>query len=140
MTLSRIARAFNLLTPDQRATVTTLFVSVDVDRDSPAALADYLKGFPVDVIGLTGTRSQVDAVVGQYKASYEITPSTSAGGPTVSHSTYTYLIDPAGKVRHLFRLADTPEQIAAGLKLLLHCPNVHWCRVWAGLEPAFSAG
>jgi protein SCO1/2 len=119
MTLSRIARAFNLLSPEQRAQVTTLFVSVDVDRDTPAALADYLRGFPVDVVGLTGTRAQVDRVVAQYKASYEITPSTSAGGPTVSHSTYTYLIDQAGKVRHLFRLADSPEQIAAGLTLLL---------------------
>jgi len=119
MTLSRIARAFNLLTPDERALVTTLFVTVDVDRDSPAVLANHLKGFTVPVVGLTGTRAQVDAVVAQYRATYEITPSDSAGGPTVSHSTYTYLIDTNGKVRHLFRLADTPEQIAAGLRLVI---------------------
>lgn len=119
MTLSRIARALNLLSPEQRGQVTTLFVSVDVDRDTPTVLANYLRGFPVDVIGLTGTRAHVDHVVAQYKASYEITPSTSAAGPTVSHSTYTYLVDQAGKVRHLFRMADTPEEIAAGLKRLL---------------------
>lgn len=123
MTLSRIARAFNLLTPDERAEVVTLFATVDVDRDTPAVLANYLKGFPVPVVGLTGTRAQVDAVVGQYKASYEITPSDSAGGPLVSHSTYLYLIDRDGRLRHLFRLADSPELIAAGLRLALLAPR-----------------
>jgi protein SCO1/2 len=123
MTLSRIARAFNLLTPEERADVVTLFATVDVDRDTPAVLASHLKGFPVPVVGLTGTRAHVDGVVNQYKASYEITPSDSAGGPTVSHSTYLYLIDRDGRVRHLFRLADSPEQIAAGLRLALQAPR-----------------
>ncbi len=123
MTLSRIARAFNLLTPEERADVVTLFATVDVDRDTPAVLARHLKGFPVPVVGLTGTRAQVDGVVNQYKATYEITPSDSAGGPAVSHSTYLYLIDRDGRVRHLFRLADSPEQIAAGLRLALQAPR-----------------
>lgn len=123
MTLSRIARAFNLLTPEERADVVTLFATVDVDRDTPAVLATHLAGFPVPVIGLTGTRAQVDGVVSQYKATYEITPSDSAGGPTVSHSTYLYLIDRDGQLRHLFRLADSPEQIAAGLRLALQAPR-----------------
>jgi protein SCO1/2 len=123
MTLSRIARAFNQLMPEERAEVVTLFATVDVDRDTPAVLASYLKGVPVPVIGLTGTRAQVDAVVDQYKATYEITPSDSAGGPTVSHSTYLYLIDRDGRLRHLFRLADSPELIAAGLRLALQAPR-----------------
>lgn len=123
MTLSRIARAFNLLTAEERAEVVTLFATVDVDRDTPEALASHLKGFPVPVVGLTGTRAQVDAVVAQYKATYEITPSDSAGGPMVSHSTYLYLIDRDGRLRHLFRLADSPELIAAGLRLALLAPR-----------------
>ena len=119
MTLSRIARAFGLLTPAERGDVVTLFVTVDADRDTPAVLEHHLRGFPVPVVGLSGTREQVDAVVSQYHASYEITPSDSAAGPTVSHTTYLYLIDRDGRLRHLFRLADTPEQIAAGLRLAL---------------------
>ena len=105
------------------ADVVTLFATVDVDRDTPAVLARHLAGFPVPVAGPTGTRAQVDDVVNQYKATYEITPSDSAGGPTVSHSTYLYLIDRDGRVRHLFRLADSPEQIAAGLRLALQAPR-----------------
>lgn len=123
MTLSRIARAFDQLTPAERADIVTLFVTVDVDRDTPTVLAHHLTGFSVPVLGLTGTRAQIDTVVGQYRASYEITPSTSAAGPSVSHSTYLYLIDRDGRVRRLFRLGDGPEQIAAGLRLALQAPR-----------------
>ncbi|MCQ3971501.1 SCO family protein, partial [Klebsiella pneumoniae] len=50
-----------------------VFVSVDQERDTPAALKEYLAspGFPEGVIGLTGTPDQVAAVAKAYGAYYE---------------------------------------------------------------------
>jgi len=123
LTLSRVARALDQLDPANRQDVRTLFVTVDVDRDTPAVLAKYFQGLPMPVTGLTGTRAQVDAVVAQYRASYEVSPSPSAAGPTVSHSTYLYLIDRDGRVRHLFKMADPPGRLAEGLRLALREPG-----------------
>ncbi|MFN8061659.1 MAG: SCO family protein [Vicinamibacterales bacterium] len=118
MTMSKITRAFEILGP-AKTQVETLFISVDVDRDTPAVLADYVKAFDVPVTGLTGTREEVDAVVGRYNAAYEIVPSASAGGPTVTHTTYTYLVDRRGKLRHLFRHNDTAETIAKMVQIAI---------------------
>jgi protein SCO1/2 len=102
-----------------REQVRVLFVTVDVDRDTPDVLARYVSSFRVPMTGLTGTRAQIDAVVEQYKSAYEITPSTSAAGPQVSHTSYTYLIDRAGNVRGLVSHDDTADQIATALAQLL---------------------
>jgi protein SCO1/2 len=113
MTMSRITSALERLGPEAREQLVTLFVTVDVERDTPEVMADYVRGFDVPLIGLTGTRAEVDQVVKQYNASYEITPSDSAGGPAVAHSTYVYLIDTAGKLVYLFRHDDDPDTMAA---------------------------
>ncbi|HRC85439.1 MAG TPA: hypothetical protein PK413_07510, partial [Thermoanaerobaculia bacterium] len=42
-----------------------------------------------------------------------------AGGYLMNHSTYLYLIDPLGRVRHLFRHEDGPERIAEGVERVL---------------------
>lgn len=118
LTMSRIVRALEL-SGAPRDAVRTLFISVDVERDTPDVLAAYVRSFGVPVVGLTGTREAVDTVVAQYRAAYEITPADSASGRTVSHTAYTYLIDRNGDLRYVFRHADTPETMASGLKLLL---------------------
>jgi len=122
LTMSKIAGAisqYEIPVDD----VQVLFITVDVDRDTPEALAAYVKGFGVPLMGLTGTRDEVDAVVDRYRASYTITPSDSAGGPTVSHTAYTYLIDRAGKLRYVFRQGDMPEALADGLRQVLNEPT-----------------
>lgn len=117
LTMAKIASALRSVGAETR--VQTLFVSVDVDRDTPAVLADYVRAFGVPLEGLTGTRAAVDAVVKQYRAEYEITPADGAAGHSVSHSTFTYLIDQRGRLRYLFRHADSAERIASGIRLVL---------------------
>ncbi len=119
LTMSKIAAARQSLGADG-AKVATVFISVDVGHDTPAVLANYIKSFDEPLVGLTGTKAQVDAVVQQYRAAYEITPTqTSALGYQVSHSSYTYLVDPHGQLRHVFRDADTPDAIASGIRQVL---------------------
>jgi len=118
VTMSKIAQAHRLLEEVDEEPL-TLFVTVDIARDTPEALAEYLGYFGLESIGLTGSREQIDAVVAQYGAAYEIEDSGSAMGPLVAHSTYLYLIGRNGNVRALLRHEDTPEWIAAGLRKAL---------------------
>ena len=84
---------------DQAKDVQILFVSIDPERDTPAALKDYLssEGFPEGAIGLTGTPQQVKAAADAYRASY----SRVAQGETytMQHSLTIYLMGPDGRFR-----------------------------------------
>jgi protein SCO1/2 len=116
--LSKISRVYRTAGAAKKDLV-TLFVSIDPDRDSPAALKEYLGYFAsVNAIGLTGSKSELDKVVKAYGARYAIEPSASAAGPSVSHSTYLYVIDREGKTRKLFTHESTPDEIAAYVKTL----------------------
>ena len=42
--------------------IVPMFISVDVERDTPELLAEYVSLFHDSLIGLTGTRDQVDEV------------------------------------------------------------------------------
>lgn len=118
MTMSKIAKAIGLADVDPTA-VHVAFVTVDIERDTQPLLANYAASFGVPMTALTGTRPQIDAVVAQYRAAYEIRPVDSAAGHEVSHTVSTYLIGRDGRLRHVFRHADPPERIAEGLRLAL---------------------
>lgn len=112
VTFSRLARVYKHLGPKARD-VLTVFVSVDVDRDTPSRLKEYLQYFSINAVGLTGTREEIDAVVDAYKGSYEKVESESAAGYLYDHSDYVYLIGRDGQLRYLFHHEDTPEQMAS---------------------------
>jgi protein SCO1/2 len=120
-TLGTIARAQDLLGADRERTFAA-FVSVDPQRDTPARLAEYTRHFGIRGTGVTGNKAEIDALVAQYSAYYEIQPSASALGYMVDHTSRIFLIDGAGKVRYLFRSTDRPETIAAGIRTLLASP------------------
>ena len=84
---------------DQAKDVQILFVSIDPERDTPAALKDYLSsdGFPEGVIGLTGTPQQVKAAADAYRASYSRIEQN--GTYTMQHSLTIYLMGPDGRFR-----------------------------------------
>jgi protein SCO1 len=118
MTLSKLTRAFDLL-GERREEVSTLFVSVDPERDGPEELRGHLEQFPVNGIGLTGSAARIDSIARRYGVTYARRESGSAAGYFVDHSTYTFLIDQQGKIRYIFRHGDAPELIAAGVAKLL---------------------
>src|SRR5579862_3996206 len=72
-TLSKLSSVQKQLGPDATR-VKTLYITVDPDRDTPAVLKADLGYFDLDALGLTGTKSEIDNVVGLYGASYEIIP------------------------------------------------------------------
>lgn len=96
-----------------------LFVSVDPTRDTPAALHAYVAAFDPHVVGLTGSPGDIEALSKRYRSAFTREPASGDGSYEVSHSSGIYIFDRSGKARLLATPADTQDQIAHDLRLLL---------------------
>jgi protein SCO1 len=88
-----------------------VFVSTDPDRDTPTAMAEFIDRFDSSIVGVTGTKAELEPVWASYGVTVE------DGGET--HSTYIYLIDPEGKLRLTYAYPVPSINITADLKTLL---------------------
>lgn len=88
-----------------------LLITVDPERDTPEQLALYLQSFDQRVVGLTGSRAQVDAALAAYKA-YAKKISTE-NGYTMDHSASVYLMKADGSFRTMI---DYHEEEASALE------------------------
>ena len=96
---------------DRAKDVQVVMVSTDPARDTPQALKDFMNHFDPTFLGLTGTMPELQKTWKDYGVTVE------QGGET--HSTFLYVIDPAGDVRETFLPNAEPNDIAADMKLLL---------------------
>lgn len=118
--LAVMAQGFRRLEPNDQARVRGIFISVDPQRDTPAALAAYSAFFHPSLVGLTGSRAQIDAVTKSYGAYYRISEQTgSALDYTVDHSSRLYLIDGDGQLLEVLSDSISPDELAAKLRTLL---------------------
>jgi protein SCO1/2 len=118
-TMSKLASVYSRLGADAKR-VKMLYVSVDPERDTPSVLKSDLGYFQVDALGLTGTKAEIDKVVGLYGATYEIIPTPQSEAKyTVAHSTTLYALDAAGRTRLLFDYDATVDEIVSGLRSIL---------------------
>jgi cytochrome oxidase Cu insertion factor (SCO1/SenC/PrrC family) len=83
------------------------FVSVDTERDTPAALRAYLTSFDPRILALTGSSAAVARAARTFNAYYERV-ATNGNGFTFDHSTNVYLVDRDGRLMGTVSL-DTPE-------------------------------
>lgn len=116
--LGRINSAFKQLGGEGDKAL-AVFISVDTQRDTTQVLRDYVRYFSAHTVALTGTKDEIDAVVRQYGARYEIEKSASALGYHVNHTTDIYLIDRHGALQGRFKHTDHAGMIAARVKHLL---------------------
>ncbi len=118
-TLSKLATAARRL-GDDSSHLRTLYVSVDPERDTPPVLKADLASFTLDAIGLTGTKQEIDRVVQEYGAAYEVVPTPGSAVPyTISHTTTVYALDTQGRVRATFTYEASVDEIVAGIRAIL---------------------
>lgn len=97
-----------------------LFVSVDPNRDTPTRLAAYTKAFAPQVVGLTGTEQQLQALSKRYRVAFSYGKGYPDGDYPVYHSSAVFVFDGSGKVRLLFQQSDKIDAVSADLTRLLH--------------------
>ena len=90
-----------------------VFISVDPQRDTPEAKADYLQtaSFPDGVVGLTGTPEQVRIAAEAYRVVYT-RRELEAGGYTMDHSLNIYLMSPTGEFAIPLAASLGPQRLA----------------------------
>lgn len=115
-TLKALADSMRLLGPEAARTQ-VLFVSLDPERDTEAALAQYVTTFDSSFLGLRGEEAKIEQVSKAFKVYAK--RASDAGDYSVDHSSGSYVYDPEGKIRLYINYGETPQRIADDLKLLL---------------------
>ena len=117
--LAGMARAFEMLKPEEAARVQGIFISLDPERDSLADLAAYTAYFHPRIRGATGTPQAVAALAEQYAVAWRKVPTESALGYMLDHSAQTFLIAPDGRIGALLDHATPPASIVRKIREFL---------------------
>lgn len=117
--LARLSAAARRLPEELRDKLQLAFVSVDPARDGPAQLAAYTAAFSNNMLGLTGTQDQLEALTRRYRITYGYDEPDATGNYNVSHSSAIFVFDADLNAR-LMLLDDLGvAEIAADLERVL---------------------
>ncbi|MEL7463462.1 MAG: SCO family protein [Pseudomonadota bacterium] len=93
--------------------VNRVFISFDPQRDTPEVLADFTDNLDEEMLGLTGSKEQIDAAVKAYRAYYNVVEGSGDDEfYLIDHTSFTYLMDPVEGLLTIFRTGDAPDAIA----------------------------
>ena len=113
-TLGVMAQALEKLGGD-RARIAPVFITIDPARDTPQVLADYMKAFGPDFVGLTGSEAEIKKVEKEYRV-YAAKRPLAGGNYGMDHSSVLYLMGPSGKMISFYDEAISPDDLAKDLK------------------------
>lgn len=118
--LAVLSQGLKQLTDEQRRDVQGIFISVDPERDTPERLQEYVNYFSDRLVGVTGTKEEIDKVVRQYGSFYrKVELNDSAMGYAVDHASRLYLIDRQGQLAGILNHGTPPAEVHQWLERLL---------------------
>jgi protein SCO1/2 len=124
--LANLAAARRALPEGARDRVRVVFVSVD-KRDDISDLKKYMPMFDEKFTGLTGTPEAIGNTARAYGAFYRKDPKGPQGEEDylIDHSTSTYLIDPKGNLRLVYKMDQlaNAEAMAGDIRRVLGLPQ-----------------
>ena len=117
-TLAVMAQALDRLGGDARR-VTPIFITIDPERDTPKVLAEYMKAFGPQFVGLTGSVDAIKDVEKKYRVyavKKPLDPAKPNAGYGMDHSSVLYLMGPNGKLISFYDEAISPDQLTKELR------------------------
>jgi protein SCO1/2 len=116
-TLFEVSEILRALGPDADRT-RALFITVDPERDTPAAMKDYLSSFDPHLSGLTGDPAEIAAVAKAYRVYFKKVP-LDQGDYTMDHTAIVYLMDKTGRFVSPFNIKRPTDVAVADLRRYL---------------------
>lgn len=98
--MAKIAQAMRQLdkeVPRTAAKVVPIFITVDPERDTPAAIRQFVANFYPRTVGLTGSPKAIADVAKSYAVYYKKQPPGPGGGYMVDHLAVAFLMGPKGE-------------------------------------------
>ncbi len=113
--LQKMAKALEALGPNADA-IQPIFITVDPERDTPDAMRQYVQQFHPRLVGLTGTKADIESVEKSYRVFSSKVEDENLSDYTMDHSAFTYLMSPDNELLALYRDSDSAEVMAADIK------------------------
>ena len=85
-----------------------IFISVDPERDTAAALNDYMEKFDIPAVALTGSEKELREAAKQFGVTFYADPENSE---LIQHSPTMFVIDESGHIRYLFKFSESTEDL-----------------------------
>ncbi|MFZ1679943.1 MAG: SCO family protein [Rhizobiaceae bacterium] len=117
--LGELSAALDGMPPELVGRLRVVFISVDPQRDHGERLDEYGKAFHERIMGLTGTRAEIDSVAAAYGAKYRFAGDTATQDYAIDHTSIIYVMGPDGRFVTQFTHNATPEQMAAKLRAVI---------------------
>ncbi|MEM7620968.1 MAG: SCO family protein [Pseudomonadota bacterium] len=100
--------------------INAVFVSIDPERDTAETLGNYLDYFHKKIVGLTGTKQEIQKIAKAYRIYYARVEAPDSGVKyLMNHSAITYLMDKNGSYLTHFNHGTDPKQMVARISKYL---------------------
>lgn len=121
-TLTTLNDMYKRLEKEQVSTMPqVVFISLDPERDTPAAIQTYLKSFNPHFVGATGKKASIDKMTAEMNVIYEKAANPKGkdkGDYLVNHSGTILVINPEGKLFAVFTTPHDAEKLSHDLRTI----------------------
>jgi protein SCO1/2 len=92
-----------------------VLITLDPERDTPEVMGAYARteGFPSGLVGLTGSRAQIDAAKQAFDVYSSRAPGSTEDAYNIDHSSFLYVVDGQWRTRSIVNtVRASPNEIA----------------------------